>query len=95
MDKVAKLARIPDEIFYNDDAMMKMKMPGTFETKNIDFNHYKNKLAGVDKKRPKLADLFDDAKSRESSLDSSHNRRRLDRFDRRAENTKTAMEQDR
>ena len=88
MDKM-KLAKIPDEIFYNNEAMMKMNFPAQFDTRNIDFNRYQNKLASIDKKRPKLADIFDDAKSRESSLES-----KPDKYN-RASNAKTALDNDR
>ena len=65
-DKI-KIANIPDDIFYDDAAMMKMPLP-SYDNKPIDLGYFKNKVAGFDKTRPKLAEaLFDDHPSMHES----------------------------
>ena len=93
MGKV-KIARIPDNVFYNDEAMLNVNMGSYEKTNPIDFNYYKQKLAGIEKNRPKLAEIMDDrGRSRESSQTSAHTQtvsRREQRFKR--ENSRSAVE---
>ena len=91
MDRV-KIARIPDDVFYDDKKMMDVPI-GSYDKIPIDFEHYKQKLAGVDKNRPKLAELFNDRKSVAESLSSSQTRSRIDRIKRETA-SKTAMDFD-
>ena len=72
-DKI-KIANIPDDIFYDYAAMMKLPLQ-SYDNKPVELNYFKNRVAGFEKNRPKLAEaLFDDHPSMHESNTNSQTR---------------------